>query len=209
VTRRAIAITVALAALLLAAAADASKVRYGSDLKAPANKRETHGADSAFWAKAFPDGRQVTASAKGQITTIKVKGTAIRLGNKPPVTLFHFQVLHPIKNGKVRVSLTSGNFHVPVGGNPNQITTYHPVNLCVKKGDYVAFNDIGGYKKGSYPKGTPFQVFSSVPNSITNFFSKSGGTNNGDSFKGTAHAGEELLMRMVLATGTDSNSICR
>jgi hypothetical protein len=121
-----------------------------------------------------------------------------------PVTLVHFQILHPVDGGKVRVSLTSGPFHVPVGGNANRITTYHPVNLCAKKGDYVGFNDVGGYKPPNYPNGTPFRVFSSVPGAITNFFSKGGATNNGDVFKGAPHDGEELLMKMVLVTGNDA-----
>jgi hypothetical protein len=207
VTRRAVALAVAF--LALPAAAQANTIKFGSDLKAPANKVEAHPVDAVFWAQAFPDGRRVSAPAKGQITTIKVKGSAIKHGNKDPVTLFHFQVLHPIANGKVRVSLTSGPFHVPVGGDPNHVSTYHPVNICVKKGDFVALDDVGGYQKNKYPNGTPFQIFSSVAGSITSFFSKANSTNNGDSFKPKPHADEELLMRMVLGTGQDSNAHCR
>ena len=155
--------TLAAAALLaLTGVAQAGKIRFGSDLKAPANLAETHPVDSAFWQTAFPDGRQVTAPAKGKVATVKIKGTAIKHDGKAPVTLFHFQVLHHIAGGKVKVSLTSGGFHVPVGGDPNRITTFHPVNLCVKKGDSVSFSDVGGYNHKHYPNGTPFQVFSSV-----------------------------------------------
>ena len=126
---------------------------------------------------------------------------------KPLISTFHFQVLHPISNGKVKVSLTSGPFHVPVGGDPNRVTTYHPVNLCVKKGDFVAFSDIGGFQHNSYPNGTPFQVFSSVVGSVTDHHIQSGGINNGSSFKGKAKQNEELLMRMILVTGKDAG-IC-
>ena len=160
--------TLAAAALLaLTGVAQADKIRFGSDLKAPANLAEAHPVDSAFWQTAFPDGRRVTAPAKGKVATVKIKGTAIKHDGKAPVTLFHFQVLHHIAGGKVKVSLTSGGFHVPVGGDPNRITTFHPVNLCVKKGDSVSFSDVGGYNHKHYPNGTPFQVFSSVVGSTT------------------------------------------
>ena len=201
--------TLAAAALLaLTGVAQAGKIRFGSDLKAPANLAEAHPVDSAFWQTAFPDGRQVTAPAKGKVATVKIKGTAIKHDGKAPVTLFHFQVLHHIAGGKVKVSLTSGGFHVPVGGDPNRITTFHPVNVCVKKGDSVSFSDVGGYNHKHYPNGTPFQVFSSVIGSTTKRFTKSGGISNGSTFKGKPRQGEELLMRMVLVTGHDAG-VCK
>ena len=205
-TRRILTLAAA-ATLAIAGTAVAATIKFGSDLKAPANLRETHPVDSAFWAKAFPDQRGVSAPAKGKVATVKLKGTAIKQHGKKPVTTFHFQVLHPISNGKVKVSLTSGPFHVPVGGDPNRVTTYHPVNLCVKKGDFVAFSDIGGFQHNSYPNGTPFQVFSSVVGSVTDHHIQSGGINNGSSFKGKAKQNEELLMRMILVTGKDAG-IC-
>jgi hypothetical protein len=207
VTRR-VLILAAAAVLAIAGTALAATIKYGSNLKAPANLRETHPVDSAFWAKAFPDHRGVAAPAKGKVATVKIKGTAIKQHGKKPVTLFHFQVLHPISGGKVKVSLTSGGFHIPVGGNPNQVTTYHPVNLCVKKGDFVAFSDIGGFQHGSYPNGTPFQVFSSVVGSATKHHIQSGGIGNGATFKGKTKQGEELLMRMILVTGKAAG-ICK
>jgi hypothetical protein len=193
-----------LAALALPTAAEAGTIHFGSDLSAPANKIEAHPVDSAFWAKALPGGLRVRAPARGRVSTIKLKGSVVRHDGATPVTLVHFQILHPTSNGKVQVKLTSGNFHVPVGGDPNRISTFHPVNLCAKQGDYVSFTDVGGYKPPHYPHGTPFRVFSSVPDAVTNFFSKAGGTNNGKSFKGAPHQGEELLMRMTLLTGQDA-----
>ena len=49
--------TAAAAAALLAltGVAQADKIRFGSDLKAPANLAEAHPVDSAFWQTAFPD----------------------------------------------------------------------------------------------------------------------------------------------------------
>jgi hypothetical protein len=191
-------------ALTLPATASAGMIAFGSKLTAPANKIEAHPVDAVFWHKAFPNGRNVRAPARGKVATIKLKGNVVRRGGVDPVTLFHFQILHPQPDGKVQVSLTSGPFHVPVGGDQNRITTYHPINLCAKKGDWVAFNDVGGYKPGAYPNGSPFRIFSSVPNASTWFFSQGGATNNHAIFKGSTHQGEELLMRMVLLTGDDA-----
>jgi len=206
--RLAAAALVAVAAAALPSVAEAGIIKFGSSLNAPANKAEAHPVDAVFWANKLPGGARVSAPERGKVTTIKLKGSAVKHGSTDPVTLFHFQILHPIAGGKVKVSLTSGPFHVPVGGNQNRITTYHPVNLCAKKGDFVAFNDVGGYKAGKYPKGTPFRVFSSVPAATTNFFSKAGATGNNREFKGAPHVGEELLMRMTLATGQDAG-YCR
>ncbi|HEX8074686.1 MAG TPA: hypothetical protein VF545_06855 [Thermoleophilaceae bacterium] len=189
----------ALAVAVVPGVADAKRIVFGSDLTAPANRTETHGADSVFWNVGLAGGRKARVPARGRVATIKLKGTAIRNGKKP-LTEFHFQILHP-SDGRVRVSLTSGPFDVPVGGDPNQITTYHPVNLCARKRDFVAFNDEGGYDPPQYPQGTPFRVFSSVPGSTTRFYTKADGTNNGARFKGSKHVGEELLMQMTVVTG--------
>jgi hypothetical protein len=195
----------ALAAVAFPTGAVAKRYVWGSDLKAPANRIEAHPKASAFWHTALPGGARVRVPAKGRVSTLKLKGQAIKQGSTEPVTLFHFQVLHPVGGGKLRVSLTSGNFHVPVGGDPNRITTYHPVNLCAKKDDYVAFSDVGGYKPGTYPNGTPFRIFSNVPGAKTGFYTQAGGINNNNTFTPKPpHAGEELLMRITLVTGDEA-----
>jgi hypothetical protein len=210
VSRRASGALTALVASCLVAAlpavAQAKRVKFGSNLSAPANRIEAHGADSVFWNTGLASKDKQRVPARGRVMTIRVKGTAIKHGGSNPLTLVHFQILHP-SHGHVTVALTSGNFHVPVGGNPNRVTTYHPVNLCASKRDYVAFNDLGGFNPPSYPNGTPFQVFSSVAGSTTNFYSNAGGTNNGATFKGAPHKGEELLMQATVGTGKDAG-IC-
>ena len=203
--RSAAAVFVALAAVAFPSAAAANRFVFGSDLKAPANKVEAHPSSSAFWHKALPGGATVRAPARGRVATLKLKGTAIKHGSTEPVTLFHFQIYHPTGDGRLRVSLTSGPFHVPVGGDPQQISIYHPVNLCARKGDIVAFSDVGGYQAGKYPNGTPFRVFSDVPQASTGFFTKPGGINNTNVFTPKpAHNGEELLMRITLLAGADA-----
>lgn len=197
--------------LALPGVANGATFRFGSSLTAPANKVETHPVDSVFWAKALPNGATFRVPAKGRVSKIKLKGSIVNKGGSPN-TLIHFQILHPIPNsgGKVKVDLTSGPFHVPVGGDPNHISTYNPVHLCARKGDFVAFSNVGGYKPPKYPNGTPYRVFSSnVMGASTNFFTKKGGDNNGDVLTGTAHPGEELLMRMVLESSAPKAEGCQ
>ena len=204
-TRAAAAAVAALVAIAFPSAAAASKFVWGSTLQAPANRSEAHPMSSAFWHSALPGGARVRVPAKGRVSTLKVKGTAIKQGSTEPVTLFHFQILHPTGDGRLRVSLTSGNFHVPVGGDPNRVTTYHPINLCAKKNDFVAFSDVGGYKPGTYPNGTPFKIFSNVAGAKTGFYTQPGGINNTNTFTPKPrHVGEELLMRITLLGGDEA-----
>jgi hypothetical protein len=207
--RTAVAAVAALAAGAFPSAAVATRYVWGSDLEAPANKTETHPRASAFWHIALPGGARVRAPKKGRVATLKLKGSAIKHGSTEPQNMFHFQVYHPTDDGKLRVSLTSGPFYVPIGGDRNRITTYHPVNLCAKKGDYVAFSNLGGYKPGKYPNGTPFRVFSDVSKATTGFFTDGSGINNTNVFTPMApHVGEELLMRITLFTG-DKAGYCQ
>ena len=194
---RRIALITALALLALPAAALAKHIPFGSALSATPNKIEKEGVDSAYWNTNLPGTRRFKVPAKGKVGTIKVKGNIV--GNNGP-NVVHFQILHPIGNGRLKVMLTSGNNHLQRGGDKNHISTYHPINLCARKGDFVAFSVVGGQTK--------FQVFSNVAGSAIKSFTGAGGDNNGDTFKGTKHPGEELLMRTVLFTGTDAG-ICR
>ena len=212
--RRSLAGCVALGALLLAAAApaDAAISTFGSDLSHPANVIEHHGADSAFWNIKLQGGHATQAPADGQITSVRVKGTVIPepSGRVNPITMFHFQVLHPQYDGAVKVELSSGAFYTPIGGDTQQINSYEPINLCVHKGDYVDFNDWGGneWHWGKYD-GIPWQVFSRVPGSTTNFYSMNDGTNVGSQWKpAQTKQGQELLMQTTLATGPDATDIC-
>ena len=200
----------ALALLALPATGHAAKTTFGSDLKAPAEVAEAHGADAVFWGTNLPGRRAVRVPRKGQITRIRLKGTAVRPRGAPaPITLMHFQILRPRRGGRVKVVLTSGGFRVPVGGDPNRISSYRPVNLCARRGDYVAFNNVGGFRPPHYPNGTPFRVFSGVEGSTTGFYTRADGTNNGAVFRGRPKKGRELLMQMVLTTGRRVSPPCR
>jgi hypothetical protein len=204
----ALAAVIALAAL--PAGARGAVVTFGSDLSKPANTSETHGADTAFWNTSGP--AIGTVPADGQITELRLKGIAVPSGQHgapPPLTEFHFQVLRPIGGGAVRVTLSTNPMQIPAGGDPNRISTYRPDGyLCAEKGDYVDFNDEGGFVPTFYPRGVPYQVFSSVPSAATTWFSKDKGTNIGAEFVGQPQHGEELLLQAVLATGVDASPVC-
>jgi hypothetical protein len=198
--------------LAFPATSQAAFKTFGSDLAKPANVIEAHGADSAFWPVKLSKKRFTRAPAGGQVTEVKVKGTVVPgpPGSPTPTPMIHFQVLHPQPGGSLQVELSSADFYVPIGGNPQQVTTYQPLNLCVHKGDYVDFNDIGGneWHWGSYD-GMPFQTFSSVPDSTTAFYSADNGTNIGSEWRPQQEkAGEELLMQMRLATGRHATDVC-
>jgi hypothetical protein len=191
---------VALGLLALPATADAvGRTPFGSSLKATPNHIEQEGVDSAYWHGGLPGGRKFRVPAKGKVGTIKIKGNVA--GPQGP-NLVHFQILHPIGDGRMKVMLTSGNNYVPRGGDKNRVTTYHPVNLCARKGDSVALSVIGGQ--------TRFRTFSNVQGATTKAFTGAGGDNNGDTFKARKLAGVELTMRMILWTGkgSDGAGIC-
>src|SRR3954454_6930736 len=197
--------------LALPASASAAVTNFGSDLSAPANVAEAHGADTAFWGLTVK-GHDNRVPASGQITEIRLKGTALpslQAGAPAPLNEVHIQVIHPQPNGSVTVSLSTDPFYVPIGGNPNQVSKYHPAGyLCAEKGDYVTFNDEGGFAPPFYPSGVPFQVFSNVRGSTTAQYTRDNGTNIGANFTGSPKEGQELLMQMTLTTGYDASTVC-
>jgi hypothetical protein len=194
--RAPVVLLMAVAVLALPASSGAAIVTIGSDLSHPANLTETHGADAVFWQTALARGGSTRIPAYGEVNTIRLKGSVVQRA----LTEFHFQVLRPQRNGSVTVIRSSAPFQVPVGGDPNRITTYRLIKFCAKPGDYIAFNDEGGT--------SPFRVFSRVPGSSTRFFTKDNGTKDGANFTGALHQGEELLMQMELSTRTDVSPGC-
>lgn len=206
---RARAITIlAVGVLALPASADAKLKYFGSNLKPDVNHAIARPTDTAFWAKSFPNkALHARAPDDGRIEIVVVKGTAIKHGDTKPNTLFHFQTLRPAGNGRVLVKFTSQDFHMPAGGNPNRLTAFHPTNLCVLKGDWISFADVGGYQSGSYPKGTPFKIFSNHEGAATNIFRNNNGIDNGSIIKGNPKQDLELMMRMGIATG-DAAGVC-
>jgi hypothetical protein len=123
--------------------------------------------------------------------------------------------------------VTTQTFTIPVcghGADGNTLTSYQPTNFCVSQGDWVGFNDEGGFVPASgpppYPSGVPYMVIGAVPGSTLDSFIRNGGTNNGTVISPSDHKGddgfdgfrsapaEELLLQSTLATGPDAAPLC-
>jgi hypothetical protein len=225
----AVALVAAAALAVLPAAGDATVTNVGSDLTKPANVVEAHGADALWW-NSLIDGRPGAMPTDGQVTSVRVKGVVLdspdlRRNPQRPDPMFHVQVLHPIGGGRVRVMLSSAPFRLPivnvardgtVQGNAQVINKYAPINLCVHRGDYVDFNEIGGHEwSWNFPGASPgldgmhFQIFSAAPSSATPFYTKNAGTNNNSEWAPQdVRQGQELLMQSQLSTGAHATDFC-
>ncbi|MCW3032709.1 MAG: hypothetical protein JWM60_1054 [Solirubrobacterales bacterium] len=182
------------------------------------------GADTALWDVAIP-ALSASAPSAGQVVTVSLEGCARQPSGAPaPLTQIHFQVLSPLPGGGAQVSLTSQPFDIPVcgaaGASGSTVTSYAPINLCVAQGNYVGFNDEGGFVGGAppqYPAGVPYQVIGAVQGASMDSFIRGGGTNNGSTMAAsdrTNHDGfatnnnEELMLQSTLATGADALPVC-
>jgi hypothetical protein len=153
--------------------------------------------------------------ASGQIVAAQIEGF-VALTAGPPLTpvdpKFHLQDLAPAAGGRYRVKATSGFLSLPTsshrgGSAETTVTTVHPVNLCVHRGDLVGFTTDGGYAP-AYPRGLPFQVFASVPGAATGRYVAGGGVGNGALDKFTPLADTLLLMRVQLGTARNAKTVC-
>jgi hypothetical protein len=180
-----------------------------------------YGADTALWNVAQAAGDPV-APQTGQALKISLEGCAVPTAGAPaPLTQIHFQDLSPLPGGGAKVNVTSQPFDIPVcgrgGASGATVTTYEPTNLCVAHGDYVAFNDEGGFVEHTYQNGVPYRVLGSVKGSTVDSFIANNGTGNGavlsssrtgpmDGF--AANKEEELMMQVTLGTGRDATPLC-
>jgi hypothetical protein len=179
------------------------------------------GADTAIWNTAI-GGHSAGMPKSGQADQIRLEGCAGQAPGGPvPLTQIHFQTLAPQPGGGLKVELTSQPFELPVcgqnGASGATVSTYEPINLCVEKGDYVGFNDEGGFVEPYYRAGVPYEVFGSVRRSSLASFLKGGGTDDGAIFspletgpmEGFATSGgEELMLQVQLGTGRDARYVC-
>jgi hypothetical protein len=190
---------------------------------APNGVFHTHhyGADGVLWNVALANG-EPRAPASGQVLKIALEGCAQPAARGPaPLTQIHFQALAPLHGGGAKISVTSQAFDIPVcgqnGASGSTVTTYEPTNLCVGQGDYVGFNDEGGYVPNAYPSGVPYRVLGSVPGSASDSFIRNHGTGNGTAMSPsdkTANDGfatnqdKELMLQATLGTGPDATFLC-
>ncbi|MDP9384238.1 MAG: hypothetical protein M3P50_03210 [Actinomycetota bacterium] len=217
------ALLAAAALLSFPAAAPAALQTFGSDLALPADESQAFGADVAYWQTSFADRRLPTVPVDGQIREIRLKGFAHSDREDGATSgggerMFHVQALTR-EGGTVRARITSQAFDVASRSVADEatVTAYRPENFCVKAGELIAFNNIGGFHPQTFPQGTPMQIFAKVPGAVVDYFTADNGTNNGDLFTprpGHPHdkrgrlAGTELLMQMTLATGDDRSYEC-
>jgi hypothetical protein len=188
------------------------------------------GADTAIWNVPSAGGMVQAASTKsgaavptgGQILQIRLKGCAESVAADPtPLTQIHFQTLSPQPGGGARVNLTSQSFEIPIcgqgGASGSTVSTYEPTNLCVNQGDYVGFNDEGGYVPGVYHSGVPYEVLGAIRGATADTFIRNEGTGDGAVFAPSetsamegfaSNSGEELLMQMLLGTGSNARYVC-
>lgn len=182
------------------------------------------GADTALWNVQLTSGSP-NAPASGQITSVSLEGCAQSKG-PAPLTQIHFQDLGPRSGGAVQVNVTTQAFEIPVcgqnGASGGTVTTYQPTNFCAMQGDYVDFNDEGGFVPNPagpppYPSGVPYMVIGAVPGSTMDSFIRNGGVNNGTTFSPgdttyhdgfASNSGEELMLQATLATGADASPLC-
>ncbi len=180
-----------------------------------------YGADTALWNVKLAAGNP-RAPATGQALAVSLEGCAKAAPGGPvPLTQIHFQDISPLPGGGAKVNLTSQAFTIPVcgqhGAGNSTVTTYRPINLCVRRGDYVAFNDEGGYVENVYRAGVPYRVLGRARGSAADSFLRNNGTGNGAILSSSlrfpnegfaANRGEELMLRVRLGTGPDATHIC-
>jgi hypothetical protein len=153
----------------------------------------------------------------GQITDVQTKGGFLTDPSGQPAnpldTMVHFQDLSNTGNGNWLVNATSGFFQMPVSTETaalaNQISDFHPENLCVHAGDVVDINTEGGFEPNQppYGNGVPLLLFDNNPNSTTGFFRGHERTGNGATVAPTTLP-VTLLMRVQLAVGSDATPLC-
>jgi hypothetical protein len=179
------------------------------------------GADTVLWnaGNAAGDPR---SPATGQAVKVSLEGCAKPASGGPsPLTQIHIQDITPLAGGGARVNITSQPFDIPVcgrgGASGSTVTSYVPINLCVARGDYVGFNDEGGYVENVYRSGVAYQVIGAVPGSRMNSFLRNNGTGNGATMSSHdtspndgffSNSNEELMMQVSLGTGSDATHIC-
>src|ERR1700691_967981 len=181
------------------------------------------GADGALWNDQIPVG-DPTAPVGGQVVSVRLEGCA-KSNGPPPLTQFHFQSLAPLTGGAAKVELTSQAFYIPVcgagGASGSTVSSYDPINLCVAQGDYVAFNEEGGFVGAQngpppYPAGVPYMVIGATAGATMDSLIRNNEVGNGAVFSPTdttrherfaSNAGEELMLQATLATGPDAPPI--
>jgi hypothetical protein len=216
------ALILAMSSLVLAAPAQAGFVTFGSDLsKTPTIEHSTPN-DSVFFNDALVGGNGVDIDVTGQVVKVEMKGRIVPsrqtlAGGGDPFNVVHFQVIKPSGGGAWSVPKygTSADYRMPWTGPDDQVNTWDTKGdaLCVRPGYRLDFATLGGFDYANgYNDGTPFRVFAAAPGARVLQYAANGtdGVQNETTFTPqSSRDGEELLMRYVVATGTDARYACQ
>jgi hypothetical protein len=218
----------AIAALALApASAAADQVTFGSDLSGtPDVMDNTHLADYLSFNTSAKNSHKSPVS--GEILAVRVKGKIHphqENYQREALSMFHTQVLRENGGGTWTVDSSSQHLYFPVGGSENDVHTFVPSVQCVKAGQYVDFNHIGGWD-GLGTGGTRYQIWKSDPGSTMNWYEHDNGTNIGSTWAANRQVNgntgqevtsnpqhgrpynRELMMQVVIGTGFDGSNLC-
>ena len=218
----------AIAALALApATASADQVTFGSDLSGtPDVMDNTHLADYLSFNVSPKNTHKSPVS--GEILAVRVKGKIWphqEAYQREALNLFHTQVLRDNGNNNFTVDSSSQHLYFPVGGDVNDVHTFVPSVQCVKAGQYVDFNHIGGWD-GQGTGGTRYQIWKTDGNSSMNWYEHDNGTNIGSTWNANRQVNgntglevtanpqhgrpynRELMMQIVVGTGFDGSNLC-
>ena len=214
------------ALLILPAAAAADTATFGSSLQGtPTILDDSHLADTLFFNVSPQNSHKSPIS--GQILEIRVKGAIVPKGRgKQDLNLFHTQVLRANAGGTYTVDSSSQDLFFPVGGSADEVHTFRPSTQCIKEGQYVDFNHIGGWDGDMNDgRGTRYQIWKRDATSVMNWYEHSDGTNNGTTFtpnqqvlptgpnlsnpqNGRPYTDRELMMQVVVGNGFDASNLC-
>ena len=217
----------AAALMLVPAASSADQVTFGSDLSGtPDVMDNTHLADYLSFNVSPKNTHQSPVS--GEILAVRVKGRILPHNEnyaREALNLFHTQVLRPNADGSYTVDSSSQHLYFPVGGSENDVHTFVPSVQCVKAGQYVDFNHIGGWD-GIGTGGTRYQIWKTDSTSIMNWYEHDNGTNIGSTWQPNRQVNgntgqevlanpqhgrpynRELMMQVVIGTGFDASNLC-
>jgi hypothetical protein len=213
VTWTGLAAIVALA--LVPASAHGARVTIGSDLAAPATVARYDPNDIVFWHAGLTSAA-IDVPVAGQAIIMRVKGGTQqpRGGSQNPnYDLTKFVVLRPQPDGTWRTTATSVDHKLPVigrGADANTISTFTSVwPLCVQPGDRIGLVSVGGFDAQLFPNGLPYQVFAPAAGAATSEFRAGGAIEQERTVvRGARVADTELLMQVVVGTGSSARPTC-
>ncbi len=212
---------------LLPAAASADRVTIGSDLSGtPDVLDDSHLADYLTFNVSPKNSHQAPVS--GQILEVRIKGKIHPHTdpNRENMNLFHTQVLRPNADGTFTVDSSSQHMFFPVGGSENDVHSFVPSVQCIKQGQYVDFNHIGGWDGKGIGIGTRYQIWKNDNTSVMNWYEHDNGTNIGATFRPNRQVNgatgqevmsnpqhgrpysRELMMQVVVGNGFDASNLC-